>query len=107
MVDVDVIAPHTGTQEVRHLTVCVLLPRRHSGVPDELPHVYLICLATNVEYPILGAWIKHKDARHAEPRKHADEKFFDETSRIPWFEKRPDVTLLSLLLELSTPRLPW
>lgn len=87
-VRVDVIAPHAGGQQVMYLTVGVLLPRRDPGVPDQLPHAHLTCLATNVEYQILAAWIKHKDARHPEPRNHAGANFPDETSRIPWIERR-------------------
>ena len=71
-VDVEVIAPHAGIQEVRHLAVCVLLPCRHSRIPDQLPHVHPICLATNVEYLILGANIKHIVARLIDPRKPAE-----------------------------------
>ncbi|GAB2627846.1 hypothetical protein GCM10009696_36440 [Kocuria himachalensis] len=83
MVQIEVIAPHTGGEQVRHLPVCILLPHRHTGIPDQLPHVHPLCLATNVEYLILGAWIKYIAARQTKPRKHAEANFSDETSRNP------------------------
>ena len=38
MVNVKVIAPHAGGQQIRHLTVRILLPRRHACVPNQLSH---------------------------------------------------------------------
>ncbi len=38
VIDVEVIAPIAGREEVRRLSVSVLLTRRHPRRPDELPH---------------------------------------------------------------------
>jgi hypothetical protein len=38
VIDVEVIAPDAGSEEVCGLSIRVLLTRRHPRVPDELPH---------------------------------------------------------------------
>lgn len=89
MVGVNVIEPYAGLQEERQLTIGVLQPSRHPGVPDQLPHAHLSSLATDIEYPILGAWIKYEDARQTKPPKLAGAKHPDETSRIPCLAIHP------------------
>lgn len=42
MINIEIIAPHVGGEQISDLTVCILLPRRHPGIPEQLPHVHPI-----------------------------------------------------------------
>ena len=50
MVNVQVITPNAGRDQIRFLSVGGLLPCRHSHLPNQLRHVAPLCLITNDEY---------------------------------------------------------